>query len=67
MTPDFRKARQLLGLGITEFAALHKVAPQTIRRWEMPETAISHRKPGGSAIALTEHLLSQHTKEQGNG
>lgn len=54
-----RKARKLLGLSIAEFAALHRVAPQTCRRWEMPEAAISHRKPGGSAIALTEHLLSQ--------
>jgi len=58
-----RNARQSLGLSIAEFAALHRVAPQTARRWEMPETATSHRKPGGSAIALTERLLAEHAKQ----
>lgn len=60
---NIANARRQLGLSISEFAAIHGVAPQTARRWEMPETAISHRKPGGSAIALTQHLLTQHRTE----
>lgn len=60
---NMRKARRQLGLSVNAFAALHKVKPHTVRRWELDPKYVSHRTPGGSAIALTEHLLTEHLRK----
>jgi len=54
---NIKAARHRLGMSITEFAGLHRVAPQTVRRWEMAPDAQSYREPSGSALAFTQALL----------
>lgn len=52
---NMREAREQLGLTVQEFATLHQCSRFSVHRWEM--TGKGHRKPNGSAIALTEVLL----------
>ena len=44
MTPDeFKAARQKLGLTQAELGRVLDTAPQTIRKWEMPDSASTAR------------------------
>lgn len=54
---DMKQARQHLGLSLSEFAALHGLSVDAVRRWEKPEDATGYREPSGSAKAFTQALL----------
>lgn len=44
MTPEeFKEARRKLGLSQAELGAILDTAPQTIRKWEMPDTRSTAR------------------------
>lgn len=54
---NIKQARQQLGLTLSEFAALHQISTDAVRRWEKPEDATGYREPSGSAKAFTQALL----------
>lgn len=54
---NIKSARRALGLSLSEFAALHHVSTDAVRRWERPEGTNGYREPSGSAKAFTQALL----------
>lgn len=54
---DTKVARRQLGMSLSEFAELHQVSTDAVRRWEKPKDASGYREPSGSAKAFTQALL----------
>lgn len=61
---DSKQARQRLGLSLSEFAALHQITTEAVRRWEKPQDASGYREPSGSAQAFTQALLDGYRPKQ---
>ncbi len=51
------QARHALNMSLSEFAALHQISTDAVRRWEKPQDASGYREPSGSAKAFTQALL----------
>lgn len=59
MTPEqFKKARQSLGLTQSELGKVLNTAPQTIRKWEMPDQRSTARKVNPIAARVMGWLLA---------
>lgn len=54
---NIKSSRQSLGMSIAEFAALHQISTDAVRRWEKPKGGTGYREPSGSAKAFTQALL----------
>lgn len=58
MQPDeFKAARQRLGLTQAQLGAVLNTAPQTIRKWEMPEENSTARGPNPVAVQAMRWFL----------
>lgn len=58
MTPDeFKAARRKLGLTQAQLGRILDTAPQTIRKWEMPETRSTARGPNPVACQVMRWML----------
>lgn len=55
---QFKKARQTLGLTISETATILNVDSRTIRKWEAAETCTTSRSPNPIAVRVMKWLLS---------
>ncbi|ADO42418.1 helix-turn-helix domain-containing protein [Ketogulonicigenium vulgare] len=59
MTPEeFKEARRKLGLTQSELGAILDTAPQTIRKWEMPDTRSTARGVNPVAARVMAWLMS---------
>lgn len=59
MTPaEFKAARKSLGLTQSQLGRILDTAPQTIRKWEMPAEASTHRKPNPVACQVMRWMLA---------
>lgn len=59
MTPaDFKQARQKLGLTQSQLGRILDTAPQTIRKWEAPDTASTARGPNPVACQAMRWMLA---------
>ena len=58
MTPsEFKQARQTLGLSQSQLGHILDTAPQTIRKWEMPEYRSTSRGPNPIACQVMRWML----------
>ncbi len=61
---NIKNARRSLGMTLGEFAALHQISTDAVRRWEKPVEASGYREPSGSAKAFTQALLDGYRPSQ---
>ncbi len=58
MTPaEFKEARQTLGLSTSALARILNVAPQTVRKWEMPDHRSTARGVNPIAARVVQWML----------
>lgn len=57
MSSFIKSARRQLKMSLSEFAALHRISTDAVRRWEKGEEHSGYRTPSGSALAFTQALL----------
>lgn len=59
MTPEeFKEARRKLGLTQSQLGEILDTAPQTIRKWEMPDSARSRRSVNPVAARVMQWMLA---------
>lgn len=59
MTPEeFKAARHKLGLTTAQLGRILDTAPQTIRKWEMPDTASTRRSVNPVAAQVMRWMLA---------
>lgn len=59
MTPaEFKQARRDLGLSTAQLAHILDTNPQTVRRWEAPESASTSRPPNPIATRVLAWMQS---------
>lgn len=59
MTPDeFKAARRKLGLTQSQLGEILDTSPQTIRKWEMPDSASTRRSVNPVAAKVMQWMLA---------
>ena len=58
MNPEeLKQARHMLGLSVSDLARLLDTDPQTVRRMEQSETAITFRRPAPRMVRLVQAYM----------
>lgn len=65
MTPEqLKKARQTLGLSISQMALILNVTERTLRRYEETDPSKQQRPPHPSSVRIIEWMLDGYRPEQ---